>query len=302
VKWSALLLLAAVAPDGVAQGACGAVRGSAVPFGPEIPAADTGRIYSSLLSPDGQEFYFFRKVGEPRSEDYRIYRSTRQGNSWSAPMQVALGGDFSDLYPSLSADGRRMVFSSYRPVPGDTFKHPNAHLWMTVRDGNRWGAPTLLPASRIGYYHSGLRQDAAGNLTFGRNTPDWSGAESLRLRWLGDRYAAEPEPVANPATEYWRKTLGDTVHVWHTITVPGGVVLVQVSQLSGANRRRGPSVNFVSRQTATGWTPLVRAGGGLGEGAPNFLWFSDDGCWVHYTRDYSSFWRAPMSTVVAGLR
>ena len=299
----AVLLLVIGAGDAVAQSrsACVGASGGAVPFGPAMPLADTGRVFASLLTPDEREFYFFRKIGERRSEDYRIYRTRRLGTDWGPVEQVDLGGNFSDLYPSFSADGNRMVFSSYRPVPGDTSSRPNAHLWMTERQGAGWGTPVLLPASRLGYYHSGLRQDADGHLTFNRTTPDWSRAESLRLRWLGTRYAAEAEPVVNPTAEYWLGALGDTVHVWHTIASPDGVTLVQVSQVSGTNRRRGPAVNFVSRQTPSGWTPLVRAGGGLGEGAPNFLWFSGDGCWIHYTKDYSSFWKVPVSTVTTGV-
>ncbi len=301
---SLLFVGALVSGEAPAQGrnACTAATGDAVPFGPDMPIADTGRVYASLLTPDEREFYFFRKVGPPRSEDYRIYRAPRVGSGWGPIEQVDLGGDFSDLYPSFSDDGNRLVFSSYRPIPGDTSRHPNAHLWMAERRGNRWSTPVLLPASRLGYYHSGVRQDADGHLTFSRTTPDWSRAEFLRLRWLGTRYAAEAEPVVNESTEYWRMTLGDTAHVWHTIASPDGVTLVQVSQVSGANRRRGPSVNFVARQTASGWTPLVRAGGGLGTGAPNFLWFSRDGCWLHYTKDYSSFRKVPVSTVTAGVR
>jgi hypothetical protein len=36
---------------------------------------DSGKVYSSVLSPDRKEFYFFKKV-TPGQEDYRIYRST----------------------------------------------------------------------------------------------------------------------------------------------------------------------------------------------------------------------------------
>ena len=42
----------------------------------------------------------------------------------------------------------------------------------------------------------------------------------------------------------------------------------------------------------------MTARGGLDTSAPNFAWFSSDGCWLHFTRDYSQL----MRVAVAALR
>jgi hypothetical protein len=302
-----LFLLLVLVRGASAQGPtnqCPADGGVATLFGPAMSPADTGRIYSYTLSADGREFYFFKKVGDPRSEDYRIFRALRQGNAWSTPEQLRLGVDASDLYPSLSPDGSRLVFASYRPVPGDTSRHPNAHLYMARREGAGWGTPQLLAASRIGYYHSGLQQLADGTLTFGLTTPDWRTATSMELAWNGAAFAeAMTVAESKPALEYWRARSGDSMHVWGVISGPRGAALVPVSRITQPGNRRAPSTYFVTMPRANGeWSPLVPAGGGLGQGSPNFAWFSADGCWLHYTRDYSTFHRIGVAEVLRSAR
>jgi len=276
---------------------CSPDDGAARPFGPPSTAADSGRMYSYLVSPDGRELYFCRRVGSA-PEDYRIFRSLRVGSGWSSAEQVALGGEFSDLFPSLSSDGLRLVFSSYRPVPGDTSRVPNAHIWMARRGGTGWGAPEFVRASRLGHYHSGLRQDGAGTLRFRVTSPDWREAHDAELRWSGNAFEATITNTASPVVEYWRRRVGDSLYVWGAVTGSAGLSLLSVSRVTHPGGRRAPAQYFVTRAHEGGWTPLVRAGGGLGEGAPNFLWFSPDGCYVHYTRDYSEFMRVPVRSIV----
>src|SRR5688500_9919054 len=94
-------------------------------FGPDVLSA--GEVFRGSFTPDGRSFYFFKKVA-PGEEEYRIFVSHLKNNQWSEPVRVDLGGDYSDTYPAISKDGKRMAFASYRPVPGVEQKKPNAHL------------------------------------------------------------------------------------------------------------------------------------------------------------------------------
>ena len=129
-------LMAIIAMAGVVVGTGGSRETSHAGQGregeacPDSPAAaepfatvlsDSGKIYRGTFAPAGDELWFFKKVSaDPRSEDYRIFVSRRGSTGWSRGERVDLGGEFSDLYPTLSSDGRRLVFASYRRAPGDT--------------------------------------------------------------------------------------------------------------------------------------------------------------------------------------
>lgn len=266
-------------------------------YGPATAAADSGKVFASLRSADGREFYWFARTG-PGEEHYRIFRSRLAGDSWGPAAAMDLGASPSDLYPSLSDDGQRLVFSSYRPFPGDTSTHRNAHLWMARRAGDGWAAPVPLTASRPGWYHSGLRQHRGGALSFAMTSPDWRTQQAMVLAWEDSAYSSEAVPApSEAATAYWRSRLGDSLHVWGSLEAPDSWWFVQISTVTAG--RRGPGRFFATRRQDETWSDLVPAGGGLAEGAPNFLWFSADGCWVHYTRNYAAFMRVPMRVAVA---
>jgi len=300
LKTAAVLLSACItARTAMAQSSrsCTDVDPSPRVFGPTIPPADSGRIYSSTLSPDGNEFYFFKHVGS-KPEDYRIFRSSRTSAGWREPEIVDLGGEFSDLYPALSPDGTRLVFSSYRPAPGDTSSRPNAHLWMATRTPTGWSRPEFVAASRLGYYHSALRQDAAGTLHLRLTSPDWRTASDMQLRWIGARFdsALTVDAVAS-AVDYWRARSGDSIYVWGGLEGPGGLSLLSVSRVAKPSGNRSPGLFFSTFRRGESWTTLVPAGGPLSTGAPNFAWFSADGCYVHFTRDYYQFMRVPVGSL-----
>jgi len=283
-----------------AQGSCPTTATVAEAFGPAMAASEQPRIYSHLVSSDGRELYFFKKTGPLNLEDYRIFRSVREGDGWSTPEQVRLGAEASDLYPALSRDGNRLVFSSYRPVPGDTSNHPNAHLYQSRRTANGWSEPELIPASRIGHYHSGVTLRDDGSLWFKLISPDWRTRQAMTLAWDGNAFARAmtPAPVA-PAQAYWQAHQGDSLQVWDAVEGIPGVTLLAVSRrLPGG--RAAPSTYFsTTRRDDGSFTPLTPVRSIPGE-APNFAWVSRDGCWLHFTWNYGRLMRVPVALILGG--
>jgi len=87
------------------------------------------------------------------------------------------------------------------------------------------------------------------------------------------------------------------MYVWAAMQVSDSAYLMSISRVTQPGNRRNPSTFWVTRMNHGGFTPLSPAGGNLDRGSPNFAWVSSDGCYMHYTRDYSEFMRVPVLTV-----
>ncbi len=307
-------LMAIIAMAGVVVGTGGSRGTSHAGLGregeacPDSPAAaepfatvlsDSGKIYRGTFAPAGDELWFFKKVSaDPRSEDYRIFVSRRGSTGWSRGERVDLGGEFSDLYPTLSSDGRRLVFASYRRAPGDTTTKPNAGLWTATRTPDGWSEPAFLHGvTQHGAYHSQPYLARDGTLYFRRTSPDWDTTTTLVAAPAGRGFRP---PVPYAPVERWR--------AWReALTVWGGapaqdttVVLLEVSRRAAGSREPGPSDLWVSRRGRDGWTEPAPLGGGVNteHGWENFAAVTPDGCDLVFVRDFSGFYRVGLRTAI----
>lgn len=271
---------------------------SSVEFAPNL--ADSGRLFRGTFSPDGRMLYYFRKV-TPGKEDYRIYTSAKQGTEWSAPIRLDLGGVYSDLYPSVSPDGKRLVFVSYRLAPGDTTKEPNGYLWYAGWKGNGWGPPVFIAtANEFGTYHSGPIIDADYAIHFHRTSADWRRKWSLVSRWNGKGYDP-PTPDGDEAVlAQWKDWRGGKYHIWGATMPRPGLLLIEMSEKNEAGRPK-PSELWFSRKSGATWSEPRQAGGGVNTAATeNFFSPSPDGCSVLFVRNFSEFYLVGLDALTKG--
>lgn len=111
-----------------------------------------------------------------------IMRAPKSGDGWGPAVAVSFSGQSGDRAPRFSPDGRRLYFTSNRPVEG----HPagDMNIWVVERSGTGWGEPQMVPAPVSGpngrEVHSAVTSD--GTLFFASNRPGGAGHLDI-WRW-----------------------------------------------------------------------------------------------------------------------
>ncbi|MBX2871686.1 MAG: hypothetical protein KTR30_06295 [Saprospiraceae bacterium] len=122
------------------------------------------------ITPDGNELYY-----AIYSNDHgysTIAYATRVNGEWTTPKIAPFSGRWSDGSPALSPDGKRLYFSSKRPLPGrDSIN--SSDLWLVERAaGGAWGNPVHLGESiNTPFYEFSPSVDRLGNLYFCSSKP-----------------------------------------------------------------------------------------------------------------------------------
>jgi glyoxylase-like metal-dependent hydrolase (beta-lactamase superfamily II) len=167
----------------------------------------TGSAYemNAAFSHGGTRLHFSRCTGERSAMECRILVSRRTGDTWSAPEPASFTTDAADFDPAVSHDGRRMVFLSRRPRPGESAPRSDWDIWMTQLARDEWAAPTWLgpPISTDeSEYFASLTPD--GDLVFSSIRPGGAGRGDI---YIARRTAAgfdEPRNLgANVNSEFF---------------------------------------------------------------------------------------------------
>jgi Tol biopolymer transport system component len=96
------------------------------------------------LHPDGRTLYFVKSApGFLRDAHFTIVASEIEEGRWSRPEVAPFSGRHSDLNPWIAPDGRRLYFSSNRPLSGE--RPGDFNIWMVEWEDGGWSAPRVLP-------------------------------------------------------------------------------------------------------------------------------------------------------------
>jgi Tol biopolymer transport system component len=144
------------------------------------------------LSPDGREM-FYTIVSPQNVFSAIIYMQKDNKNKWSKPEVASFSGEYSDLEPAFTADGKKLFFVSNRPVTGDSAK--DFDIWYVEKVDGKWvhpiniGKPVNTEANE--FYPSVANN---GNLYFTAAYSRGRGKEDIYVaKWENGKYA---EPVS----------------------------------------------------------------------------------------------------------
>ncbi|MCP3097424.1 hypothetical protein LZ198_00900 [Myxococcus sp. K15C18031901] len=221
-------------------------------FAPGFVSLPDQEEYRIAFTPDGRTAYWGVSLDFfPISRQSTIVFSEFRDGRWSEPRVAPFSGVHSDIDPFISPDGRRLYFSSIRPVDG--VAREDVELWVVERrrDGG-WGTPRHLGAavnsSADELYPS---VDAAGTLYFGSDRDGGYGGWDLYRAFLRPDGSYGPAENLGPAinTEYWE---------FNPHVLPDGDTLLfaSIDRPDGF----GSGDLYVASRTWRGWQPARNLG------------------------------------------
>ena len=268
-QWAAMVTLAAAlailsTPD-LAPGATEPLRGDylgqAPPgreprlFAPGIVSTEADE-YAFELSPAGDEILFTR--------DGALWLATRQPDGfWTDPAIAPFSGRHVDGESCYAPDGRRIYFSSRRPLPGA--KHA-ANLWVCDKLPGGWGQPRALRG--LGADKSLHAVSIAANGTI-------YDSGIVRFRPEGAGYGPA-EALTPPTAGGW------------PFVAPDESYIIFGQRPAGP---RAPDLHIIFQKADGTWTAPIRLENGINtpgiEGNP---FVTADGAYLFFSRQFDVYW------------
>jgi Tol biopolymer transport system component len=142
------------------------------------------------ISPDGNEMYY-TLLANQNAFSTILFKQKISSTKWSAPEVVSFSGRFSDLEPAFSADGKKLFFSSNRPITGSSIK--DYDLWYVEKVNGKWSEPrnigSPINTEKDEFYPS---TGSSGNLYFTAAYEKGVGKEDIYIAEFKNGSYADP--------------------------------------------------------------------------------------------------------------
>jgi len=256
-------------------------------FAPGV-VSTSAREYGITFAPDGREAYFTRR-GRGRQARPRIFVSRFVGGAWAEARPASFSTGWEEA-PFLTDEGRRLLYSSRRIVPGWGSAPLDGNLWVVERIDGDWGAPSPLRGDvnrpRFDGERAPARSESGPVLLPDGTLLYWSEEEGV---WGNDLYAARQEDGAFVDPRPLRLNTGGSES--QAALSPDGRFLIFQSYREA--RAVGREDLYVAERTAYGWgrpTVLpVPFNSAANDGYPSF---SPDGRYFFFASDRDPATRA----------
>lgn len=197
------------------------------------------------LSPDGNEMFYTLQAPQPGVFQTIIYRVKDASGKWSAPAVAPFAGNYSDLEPAFSADGKRLFFASNRPLSGTKIK--DFDIWVVEKKNGRWDVPQNIGApvnTEADEFYPSITN--SGNLYFTAQYKHGVGKEDIFVATPdGDKYK---QPIALDTA------VNSAMYEFNAFVSPDEQFIIFTSW--GRKDDKGRGDLYMSRKDANGkWLP-----------------------------------------------
>jgi len=138
---------------------------SPVLFAPGIVSDEYGN-RDMAISPNGDELFYTIQYRGGFAFSVIMY-SKKVNSKWTSPEVASFSGQYNDEEPAFSPDGKKLYFSSNRPVTGTEKK--DYDIWFITKEKELWSEPqnigTAVNTSKDEFYPSVAK---SGNIYFTR--------------------------------------------------------------------------------------------------------------------------------------
>jgi len=144
------------------------------------------------ITPKGSEMYY--TLMYPDGKKGVILFMHFDGYFWAEPLVAPFSGQYSDMEPAFSPDGKRLFFVSNRPLSGTGAKSADYNIWYVNRENGRWSLPRSAGANintKNNEFYPSISED--GTLFFTASREGSKGKEDIYCsKWVNGEFE---EPV-----------------------------------------------------------------------------------------------------------
>ncbi|MBS1530961.1 MAG: PD40 domain-containing protein [Bacteroidetes bacterium] len=200
-----------------------------------------------------------------------IVVSKKVNGKWTKPVTAPFSGQWKDWDPTMSPDGKRLIFVSTRPLEGmpQDKAQKNAHLWyVDLLSGDSWSAPKHFdaPVNEEGFNDFGPSVSGIGSVCFcSRNRDGNKGMRGYYIKWLGDHYDTPKVLALNGDSEVYDPFIAPDEHY---------IIFVSNNEL------------YISYRNGDGWSQGQKLPANVNNGKGNSdPYVSPDGKMLYYSQD-----------------
>jgi len=138
---------------------------NAVLFAKGIVSTDSIEHSAPAFSPDGR-IVLWTKIYQGRPA-FLVEMRMKKNGIWTQPSLPSFAsGDADDFYPSFSVDGKKLFFSSRRPMPAGYPKNEDMWIWVVESTKSGWKSPKPVDTTVIKGFEYGHSVSKNGTIFF----------------------------------------------------------------------------------------------------------------------------------------